>query len=244
MRLDGRKLTQIRNVKITPNVLVFAEGSAMIEVGNTRVLCTASVEPGVPKWLQGTSKGWVTAEYGMLPRSTGTRMKREKIMTGGRTLEISRLIGRSLRSVVDMSLLGENQITVDCDVIQADGGTRTASITGGFVALVLAFQKLKDLGKISQLPLKDYVAAISVGIQTNQALLDLNYEEDAAADTDMNFVMNSKGEFIEVQGTAENTAFTQIQLQNMIELARLGCRNLFDAQKQVVGHLFPPPHSF
>ncbi|HEX4922488.1 MAG TPA: ribonuclease PH, partial [Bdellovibrionales bacterium] len=203
MRLDGRKPSQIRNVKITPNVLMFAEGSAMIEVGNTKVMCTASVEPGVPKWLQGSAKGWVTAEYGMLPRSTGSRMKREKIMTGGRTLEISRLIGRSLRSVVDMNLLGENQITVDCDVIQADGGTRTASITGGFVALALALQKLKDMGKLQQLPLRDYVAAVSVGIQTEEALLDLNYEEDSAADTDMNFVINSKGEFIEVQGTAE-----------------------------------------
>jgi ribonuclease PH len=244
MRLDGRKHTQVRNVKITPNVLLFAEGSAMIEVGNTKVICTASVEPGVPKWLQGTGKGWVTAEYGMLPRSTGTRMKREKIMTGGRTMEISRLIGRSLRSATDMTGLNEMQITVDCDVIQADGGTRTASITGGFVALALAFQKLKDLGKISKIPLKDYVSAISVGIQTNQAMLDLNYEEDSAADTDMNFVMNSKGEFIEVQGTAENQAFSQIQLQSMIELARSGCQNLFDMQMQVVGHIFKPPHSF
>lgn len=244
MRLDGRKPSQIRNVKITPNVLMFAEGSAMIEVGNTKVMCTASVEPGVPKWLQGSAKGWVTAEYGMLPRSTGSRMKREKIMTGGRTLEISRLIGRSLRSVVDMNLLGENQITVDCDVIQADGGTRTASITGGFVALALALQKLKDMGKLQQLPLRDYVAAVSVGIQTEEALLDLNYEEDSAADTDMNFVINSKGEFIEVQGTAEHSPFSQAQLQSMIELARSGCRSLFDAQKQVIGHIYAPPHSF
>ena len=244
MRLDGRKPAQIRNVKITPNVIMFAEGSAMIEVGNTKVICTASVEPGVPKWLQGTSKGWVTAEYGMLPRSTGSRMRREKILEGGRTLEISRLIGRSLRSAVDMGALGENQITVDCDVIQADGGTRTASITGGFVALVLAFQRLKDMGKISKIPLKDYVSAISVGIQANQALLDLNYEEDSAADTDMNFVMNTKGEFIEMQGTAEHSAFTQIQLQSMIELARAGCRNLFELQQQIVGPIFTPPNSF
>jgi ribonuclease PH len=242
MRLDGRKSTQIRNVKITPDVVLFAEGSALIEIGHTKVMCTASIEPGVPKWLQGTNKGWVTAEYGMLPRSTGTRMKREKIMTGGRTQEISRLIGRSLRTVTDLSLLGEHQITVDCDVLQADGGTRTASITGGFVALALAFQKLKELGKVSSIPLKDYVAAISVGMQAGQALLDLNYEEDASADTDMNFVMNSKGEFIELQGTAESVAFNQNQLQTMIELARTGCGSLFEMQKQIVGSIFKPQH--
>jgi ribonuclease PH len=244
MRLDGRKFTQIRNVKITPDIQLFAEGSAMIEVGNTKVLCSASIEPGVPKWLQGTGKGWITAEYGMLPRSTGSRMKRDKILNGGRTLEISRLIGRSLRSAVDLAALSEHQITVDCDVIQADGGTRTASVTGGFVALALAFKKLKDLGHISTIPLKDYVSAVSVGIQTNQPILDLNYEEDSSADTDMNFVMNSKGEFIEIQGTAEQTAFSQIQLQSMIELARSGCRSLFEMQRQIVGHIFPPPHSF
>ncbi|MEQ1878908.1 MAG: ribonuclease PH [Bdellovibrionia bacterium] len=242
MRLDGRKPSQIRNVKITPNVLMFAEGSAMIEVGNTKLICTASVEPGVPKWLQGTSKGWVTAEYGMLPRSTGSRMKRDKILEGGRTQEISRLIGRSLRSVVDMSVLGENQITVDCDVIQADGGTRTAAITGGFVALALGLQRLKEMGKLSKIPLTDYVAAVSTGIQSGQVILDLNYEEDSAADTDMNIVMNSKGDFIEMQGTAEHAPFTQTQLQSMIEVARSGCRGLFEMQKQIVGHIFSPPN--
>lgn len=223
---------------------MFAEGSALVEFGNTKVMCTASVEPGVPKWLQGTSKGWITAEYGMLPRSTGSRMRREKILEGGRTQEISRLIGRSLRAVVDLGALGENQITVDCDVIQADGGTRTAAITGGFVALVLAFQRLKEMGKLSKIPLTDYVSAISVGVQSNQAMLDLNYEEDSSADTDMNFVMNTKGDFIEMQGTAEHTPFTQAQLLTMIELARSGCRNLFEMQKQIVGPIFAPPHSF
>ncbi len=211
----------------------------MIEVGHTKVLCTASVEPGVPKWLYGSGSGWVTAEYGMIPRSTATRMKREKIATGGRTQEISRLIGRSLRSVVDLKLLGENQLTVDCDVIQADGGTRTAAITGGFVALALALQRLKSMGTISRLPLIEYVAAISVGLDDSQTLLDLCYEEDSSARTDMNFVMNSQNHFIEIQGTAEHGSFSEAELSKMITAAKSGCQQLFSMQAALIGDFFP-----
>ncbi len=239
MRIDGRKYNDLRKVTITRNPNLYAEGSALVEFGHTKVLCTASVEPSVPKWLQGSGKGWVTAEYGMLPRSTSTRMKREKILESGRTMEISRLIGRSLRSVVDLKALGENQINVDCDVIQADGGTRTAAITGGFVALALALHRLKGIGTIKSLGLIDYVAAVSVGIADTQILLDLCYEEDSNVGTDSNFVLNGKGEFIEIQGTAENGSYNEKQLLEMIKVAREGCQNLFQVQNQILKDFYP-----
>ncbi len=239
MRIDQRKSDQLRPIKITPNFTRYAEGSVQIEFGNTQVLCTASVDQAVPKWLAGTGKGWITAEYGMLPRSTHTRMNRDKILTGGRTQEISRLIARSLRAAVNLKMVGERQIMVDCDVIQADGGTRTAAITGGFVALALAFQKLKHAGIISQLPLKDYVAAISVGLKDGSALLDLCYEEDSEIETDMNFVMNSKSKFIEIQGTAEGEAFSHSELLSLTNLAEKACSELFRHQSEIIGSFFP-----
>lgn len=239
MRIDGRKPNELRKVKLTPHFSRHAEGSVMVEYGDTKVLCTASVEPSIPKWLTGSGKGWITAEYGMLPRSTHTRMNREKTATGGRTQEISRLIARSLRAAVDLKSLGEQQITVDCDVIQADGGTRTAAITGGFVALALALQKMKIAGMISSMPMKNYVAGISVGLQKGEALLDLCYEEDAAIHTDMNFVMGSDDRFVELQGTAEAVSFSREELDAMIELATLGCRQLFAQQSEVIGSFFP-----
>ena len=239
MRIDGRQPNQLRPIKITPNVTRYAEGSAMIEMGETKVLCTASVDPGVPKWLQGSEKGWVTAEYGMLPRSTHTRMSREKASSSGRTQEISRLIARSLRAAVDLKALGERQITVDCDVIQADGGTRTAAITGGFVALALALGKLKTAGLIQTLPLKEYVAAVSCGLSENGGLLDLCYEEDVRVETDMNFVMTSSGRFVEVQGTAEGSPFSRKELNQLIDLAEIGGRELMNAQSHIIDSIFP-----
>ncbi len=242
-RYDSRQTNQLRNIKITPHVLDYAEGSVMVEFGNTRVLCSASYESKAPSWLQGSGGGWVTAEYGMLPRSTHTRMKREKSQTGGRTQEISRLVGRSLRSCVDLKGLGEKQITIDCDVINADGGTRTAAVTGGFVALAFALKKLKDLSEIKTFPLKHYVSAISVGLheQNNVVtpILDLNYEEDSEIGTDMNFVMTDKNDFIEIQGTAEEGTFTKQQLLEMMSLAEIGCQNLFLEQEKIIGSFFP-----
>lgn len=240
MRLDDRKLEQIRTVNLRPEVVRYAEGSVEIEMGLTRVVCTASVDLTVPKWLAGSGSGWVSAEYGMLPRSTHTRISREKAMNSGRTQEISRLIGRSLRAAVDLKALGEKQIQIDCDVLQADGGTRTASITGGFVALALALKFMKDQGVLTTIPLKNYVSAISVGILNKNVLLDLNYEEDSACTTDMNFVMNDKDEFVEVQGTAEGATFSKKQMDDMCALAMQGCRQLFTKQAEVVGHFFPP----
>jgi ribonuclease PH len=234
MRTDGRKANQLRPVSILPDVLLHAEGSVQISMGNTKIICTASVEPSVPKWLMGQGSGWITAEYGMLPRSTHTRINREKAATGGRTQEISRLIGRSLRAAVDLKALGEKQIYIDCDVIQADGGTRTAAITGGFVALALALKFMKDKGQITTIPLKSYVAAISVGLSRNGAILDLNYDEDSSIDTDMNFVMTDKKELVEIQGTAEGTTFSFTQLNEMIELAQIGCAQLFHEQAKYV----------
>ena len=222
MRTDGRHLNQLREIKITPHVSEYAEGSCLVEFGKTRVLCTASYEAKAPQWLQGSGAGWITAEYGMLPRSTHTRMKRDKAANSGRTQEISRLIGRSLRAAVDLKALGEKQITVDCDVINADGGTRTAAITGGFVALALALKKLHAVSEIKAMPLVNYVSAISVGLQNGQYLLDLNYDEDSSIGTDMNFVMTDKGAFVEVQGTAEATPFTKNQLLGMMEVAEMG----------------------
>ncbi len=234
MRTDGRKQNELRKVTLTPDVLDYAEGSVQIHMGNTRVLCAASVEPGVPKWLMGQGSGWVSAEYGMLPRSTHTRINREKAATGGRTQEISRLIGRSLRAAVDLKALGEKQIYIDCDVLQADGGTRTAAITGGFVALALALKFMKEQGQISTIPLKSYVAAISVGLKHEGAILDLNYDEDSSIDTDMNFVMTNQKQLIEVQGTAEGGTFSIAQLNEMIELAQSGCEKLFEAQSKII----------
>ncbi len=239
MRIDGRQPRQLRPVKITPHASPYAEGSCLIEFGNTRVLCAATVDSLVPKWLAGAGKGWVTAEYGMLPRSTHTRVSREKAAGSGRTQEISRLIARSLRAAVDLRLLGEKQVIVDCDVIQADGGTRTAAVTGGFVALALAMHKLKTAGLVAQSPLKQYVAAVSVGLHRGQTLLDLCYEEDSAVETDANFVMTDSGRFVEVQGTAEGEAFSPTELQQMIELATAGCKDLFHRQAEAVGSFFP-----
>ncbi|MBL7542995.1 MAG: ribonuclease PH [Bdellovibrionaceae bacterium] len=233
-RKDGRKYNQLRNVKITTDVVEYAEGSAMIEFGKTRVLCTASVENKSAPWLIGSGSGWVTAEYGMLPRSTHQRIKREKSMTGGRTQEISRLIGRSLRASVDLKAIYEKQIIIDCDVINADGGTRTAAITGGFVALALALSKMKNKKEISTLPLKSYVAAVSVGLDNGTPLLDLNYDEDSKIHTDMNFVINAKGEYIEIQGTAESEPFSETQLAEMMTIAKQGCFTLIDEQKRVL----------
>lgn len=243
-RADKRLHNQLRHIKITPHVSDYAEGSALVEFGNTRVLCTATYEAKAPQWLVGTGQGWVTAEYGMLPRSTHTRMKREKTMSGGRTQEISRLVGRSLRSCVDLKALGEKQIIVDCDVINADGGTRTAAVTGGFVALALACKKLQSLSEIKAHPLKHYVAAISVGLfeDNNQNLvpiLDLNYDEDSEIGTDMNFVMTNRNEFIEVQGTAEEGTFSRQQLFDMMTIAEGGCKELFQYQQKLINEYFP-----
>lgn len=239
MRLDNRKLTELRPVKISAEVIRYAEGSVQIDMGNTRVICTATVDTMVPKWLQGSGQGWVSAEYGMLPRSTHTRISREKAANSGRTQEISRLIGRSLRAAVDLKALGERQIQIDCDVIQADGGTRTASVTGGFVALALALNFMKNQNTIQTIPLKNYVAAISVGLLNDNCMLDLNYEEDSACGTDMNFVMTSKEEFVEVQGTAEGQTFTKTQMDMMAALATAGCAQLFKKQAEIVGGFFP-----
>lgn len=239
MRKDGRSPSQLRKITITPNYTAYAEGSVLIEYGNTKVLCTASVEDGLPKWLQGDGQGWVTAEYGMLPRSTHTRMGREKILKGGRTAEISRLIGRSLRGAIDLKAVGERQILIDCDVIQADGGTRTAAVTGGFVAACLALQKAMKAGVITINPVKNYLAAVSVGVHQGHALLDLNYEEDSSVEIDMNFVVNSKNEFIEVQGTAERKSFSHSQLMEMVSLAQKGCTEIFKVQSSILKDFLP-----
>jgi ribonuclease PH len=233
MRTDQRRPEQMRPVRITTNYLLTAEGSALIEVGHTHVLCAASVEETVPQFLRGSGRGWVTAEYSMLPRATATRTPREvtKGRPSGRTLEIQRLIGRSLRSIVDTAALGDRTVIVDCDVLQADGGTRTASITGAYVALVLALQKLVQHGALKSLPLSQPVAATSVGIWKGEPILDLCYEEDSAADVDMNLVMTGSGRFVEVQATAEKTPFDDAQLAGMIALARRGITELFDIQK-------------
>jgi ribonuclease PH len=236
-RSDNRAPDQMRPVNIIPDYIKTAEGSALIEVGNTRVICTASVDQTVPVFLRNTGRGWISAEYGMLPRSTLTRSPREATRgrVGGRTHEIQRLIGRSLRAVADLEKLGERSILIDCDVIQADGGTRTASITGAFVALGLAIDKLMDAGTLKSLPLKDFVAAVSVGMVDGTALLDLSYEEDSRADVDMNFVMTAANKFVEVQATAEHQAFDDAQLQAMIQLARKGLESLLDKQRVLLG---------
>ncbi len=228
-RPGGRLFDQMREVRIERNFIGHAEGSVLIGFGATKVVCTASVEPGVPSFLRGSGKGWITAEYGMLPRSTDRRMDREAVRCGqgGRTIEIQRVIGRSLRAAVDMDLIGESTIKLDCDVIQADGGTRTASITGGCVALFDALQSL-DLGES---PFKQWIAAVSVGICEGRAVLDLEYEEDSNAGTDMNVVMASNGGFVEVQGTAEGATYNQEELEEMLALARKGIRELLACQQ-------------
>ncbi len=239
MRADGRQLHETRKINFVVDPLPYAEGSVEVSFGDTRVLCAASVEANVPKWLSGSGQGWVTAEYGMLPRSTHSRITRDKAMNSGRTQEISRLIARSLRASVDLKSLGEKQICIDCDVIQADGGTRTAAISGGFVALALALRFLHAQGQISTLPLKGYVSAVSVGLLNNKAHLDLNYDEDSICETDMNFVMNQKHEFIEIQGTAEAHPFSRTELETMMEMAQLGCQEIFRHQSQAIGTFFP-----
>ncbi len=235
-RNDGRKTNQLRPVNIVPGYNKHAEGSALIECGETRVICTASVEEKIPPFLRGSGKGWVTAEYGMIPRSTGTRMRREAARgkPSGRTQEIQRLIGRSLRSVVDMEALGERTIWMDCDVIQADGGTRTASITGAFVALALALAKLQKEKLLKKPVLQDFVAAISVGIVSGEPILDLGYEEDFAAAVDMNVVMTGQGLYVEVQGTAEENPFSASQLDSLLGLAGEGIQTLVGEQKLVL----------
>ena len=237
MRPSGRTAGQIRPITITRQFTAHAEGSVLIEFGDTKVICTASVEEGVPRFLKGQGKGWITAEYGMLPRSTHTRMRREAASgkQGGRTLEISRLIARSLRAAVDLTALGENMITVDCDVIQADGGTRTASITGACVALVDALNDMRAKGILKTNPLKHMIAAVSVGIYNGEPVADLDYAEDSSADTDMNVVMTDTGKLIEVQGTAEEEPFSFEEMQAMLRLAKHGIDELFDEQKKALG---------
>jgi ribonuclease PH len=237
MRMDNRQAAQMRPVEIVPNYLMTAEGSALIKMGHTHVLCAASVEEGVPQFLRNSGKGWVTAEYAMLPRATAKRTPREvnKGRPSGRTHEIQRLIGRALRSVIDTSVLGERTVAIDCDVIQADGGTRTASITGAFVALSLAVRQLLKFGSLKKSPIRDSVAAISVGLVRGVPLLDLNYEEDSQADVDMNVVMTGSGKFVEVQGTAEHDPFDDVQMAQLITLARSGIAKLVELQKQVDG---------
>ncbi|WP_273484081.1 ribonuclease PH [Desulforamulus ruminis] len=236
-RVDGRNSGQIRPVRMTTDYNKYAEGSVLIEIGDTRVICTATVEEKVPPFLRGAGKGWVTAEYAMLPRATGTRTVREsaKGKLGGRTMEIQRLIGRALRSVVDLERLGERMLTLDCDVIQADGGTRTASITGAYVAMILALNKLVDQGMLEKIPVRDFIAATSVGIVDGMPVLDLCYAEDSAAEVDMNVVMTGSGRFVELQGTGEEATFSREEMNLLLDLATAGIGELIHLQKQVLG---------
>ena len=236
MRPSGRALDELRIINLTRGFTNHAEGSVLVEFGQTRVLCTASIEDRVPPWLRNKNRGWVTAEYGMLPRATGSRTDREAARgrQQGRTIEIQRLIGRSLRAVVDLEALGERRIVVDCDVLQADGGTRTASITGGYVALAEAISTLMKAGKVRRNPLHGHVAAVSVGIYQGNPILDLDYAEDSEAETDMNVVMNDAGHFIEVQGTAEGHAFRRAELDSMLDLASEGIASLITAQRSAL----------
>ena len=236
MRPSGREASELRELHFRTDYTIHAEGSVLAEFGNTRVLCTASVEDRVPGWMRNTGRGWVTAEYGMLPRSTHTRSGREasRGKQGGRTLEIQRLIGRSLRAVTDLEALGERSVTLDCDVIQADGGTRTAAISGSYVALAIAMRRLVDAGSLRTNPLHGQVAAVSVGIYQGVPVLDLDYDEDSEAETDMNIVMNDAGRFIEVQGTAEGHAFTDDEFKAMLDLARNGIAQIVGAQNEAI----------
>ncbi len=238
-RLDGRAAGAPRPITITRGYLKHAEGSCLIEVGQTKVICSASVEDKVPQFLLNTNSGWVTAEYGMLPRSTLTRIPRERAGQGGRTQEIQRLVGRSLRAIMDLKALGPRTIWVDCDVLQADGGTRTAAITGSFVALVDALMYLRRAGAFSQPPVKDFIAATSVGVVDGEPLLDLSYDEDSRADVDMNIVMTGRGLFVEVQGTAEHRPFTETQLQELLGLAKQGIAQLVALQQRTLADVLP-----
>ena len=235
-RSDDRRADQLRTVRITPHYVQVSEGSALIETGNTRVLCNATIEQGVPAWLRNSGRGWVTAEYGMLPRATLTRTPREseRGKVGGRTHEIQRLIGRSLRAVVDMQALGERTVILDCDVLQADGGTRTAAITGACAALAIAFDRMTASGALKASPLKQLIAATSVGIVEDTTLLDLAYEEDSQAEVDMNYVMTEDGGIVEVQATAERRAFPRPRLLEMMDYAELGIRELFERQREAI----------
>jgi len=238
MRFDGRNIEELRPVHIETNYIKHPEGSVLISVGDTKVICTASVDDRVPPFMRGEGKGWITAEYSMLPRATEQRTMREstKGKVTGRTMEIQRLIGRALRAVVDLEALGEKTIWIDCDVIQADGGTRTASITGAFVAMALALHKLQEAGKITSFPIKSYLAATSVGIiEELGAVLDLNYHEDSRALVDMNVIMTGAEEFVELQGTGEEATFTRAQLNELLDLATAGINQLFEAQKEALG---------
>jgi len=237
MRPNNRSNDQLRPVRIIPHFIKHPDGSVLIEAGDTRVICAAMLEDKVPHFLKGSGQGWITSEYSLLPSSTESRTQREAARgkISGRTSEIQRLIGRSLRAAVDMQALGERTIWLDCDVIQADGGTRTASITGSFVALYLAFKKLKDSGVINSIPLKDYVAAVSVGMVDGEVLLDLEYVEDSRAEVDMNVVMTGRGEFVEIQGTGEKNSYTRAQLDAMLALAEKGIFELIDVQKAILG---------
>jgi ribonuclease PH len=237
MRNDGRQQDQIRPVTITPSYIKHAEGSVYIEVGQTKVICTASVEERVPPFMKGQGRGWITAEYSMLPRATQTRNQREAVKgkLGGRTMEIQRLIGRALRSVVSLEKLGERTITLDCDVIQADGGTRTTSISGAFVAMAMAIHKLYEAKQITRFPINDFLAAVSVGVVGEKRLLDLNYEEDSKAKVDMNVVMTGNGKFVEVQGTGEDAPFSREEMDELLRLAELGVNEMIAEQKKVLG---------
>ena len=236
MRKNGRKSNELRDIRISKNYVTHPEGSVLIEYGNTKVICNATIENNVPRFLKGQNMGWVTAEYGMLPRSTNERMRREaKSKQGGRTMEIQRLIGRSLRSAIHLDKIGEKSITVDCDVIQADGGTRTASITGGFVAVCLALRNVEKNDNFSSSDaIKSFTGSVSLGKVNGEILLDLDYEEDSSAQTDMNFVMNDQGHFVEMQGTAEEDSFTRKELDQMIDLASEGIKSIIEIQKKVL----------
>lgn len=240
MRVDGRGQAELRHIHIHTNYLKHPEGSVLIEVGDTKVICSATIEERVPPFMRGEGKGWVTAEYSMIPRATGQRTIREssKGKVTGRTMEIQRLIGRALRAVVDLEALGERTVWIDCDVIQADGGTRTASITGAYVAMVLAFEKLLQADKVSKIPVKDYLAATSVGIVEEQGVvLDLNYAEDSKADVDMNVIMTGKGQFVEIQGTGEEATFSRAELNELLDAAEQGIFQLVEKQKEALGDI-------
>lgn len=240
MRVDGRQKDELRPIHMQTHYIKHAEGSVLIEVGDTKVICTASIDDRVPPFMRGKGKGWITAEYAMLPRATEQRTIREssKGKVSGRTMEIQRLIGRALRAVVDLDTLGEKTVWIDCDVIQADGGTRTASITGAFVAMVLAFQKLVEIGKLSAIPVKDYLAATSVGmVEDAGVVLDLNYAEDSKAQVDMNVVMTGKGQFVELQGTGEEATFSREELHQLLETAESGIQQLIEMQKEALGEI-------
>jgi len=237
MRVDKRKNNQIREIKVELNYIKHAEGSCLIEMGDTRIVCTATFESRVPLFLKGTGGGWVTAEYGMLPRATGVRNYRNELMEGGRVKEIQRLIGRSLRTITDLRAFGESTMKIDCDVIQADGGTRVASVIGGFIVLIEAFKKLRTQRGIHSLPIKDYLAAVSVGIVEGEKLLDLSFSEDSKAEVDMNVCMTSTGKIVEIQGTAEKEPFSTTDLDGMLSLAKKGIAEIIEIEKDIVGEI-------